>query len=100
MNKAIVLSLILLVTLALIAQSTGPSQITLKPLAASTGCVADATGDVLCGASDGLYVSIAGGTFQKIGTGTIAPATTISCSTASLASGATGKFTASGCVLK
>lgn len=100
MNKIIVVVLSLIVVGALTAQTSGPSQITLKPIAASTGCVADASGDVMCAASDGFYISVAGGVFQKIATGTAASPTTISCTTASLTAGTSGTFSASGCTLK
>jgi hypothetical protein len=92
-----------LLTLALIAQTGAPSQITLKPISAAGGCVSDAAGGVLCAASDGFYISVAGGTFQKIVAGTIPPPpspTKIDCTTASLTAGTSGTFSASGCTLK
>jgi len=102
MKKAIiVLSILTLINLAMIAQSVAPSQITLKPIAAVAGCVADTAGDTLCGASDGFYISVAGGSFQKLATGTIPPpATSIACTTASLSTGSTGSLTATGCTIK
>lgn len=100
MSKIIMVGLGLFIVVAVVAQGTGPSQITLKPIAASTGCVADASGDVMCAASDGFYISVAGGVFQKIATGTAASPTTISCTTASLTAGTSGTFSASGCTLK
>lgn len=94
MNRVLIVILILVV--ALVAQTT-PSQITLTPLGLSSGCVASTTGAVLCAASDGFYVSIAGGTFQKIVVGTVSVPATITCTTASLSTGTSGSFTASGC---
>lgn len=101
--KKLMVMLALLLSLVLMAQSAGPGQITLKPLATASGCASDTTGDVLCGAADGFYISIAGGTFQKVQTGTPIPPpspTTISCTTASLSTGTSGSFTASGCIIK
>jgi len=91
--------LILLLVLALAAQ-TSPSQIGLSPIGPAASCVANSASDVLCAASDGFYISIAGGAFQKIVSGTLVSPTTISCSTASLSTGTTGTFAASGCTLK
>ena len=91
--------IVLLLTLALAAQ-TSPSQLTLSPIGPSASCVGSASGDVLCAATDGFYISIAGGAFQKVFVGTPASPTTISCSTASLSTGTSGTLTASGCTLK
>jgi len=101
MKKAAFVVALLVLAELIIAQTSSPSQITLKPIAAVAGCVADATGDTLCGASDGFYISVAGGSFQKLATGVVPPpATSISCTTASLSTGTSGNFTASGCTLK
>lgn len=91
-----VLIVVLIMVVALVAQTT-PSQITLTPVGPSTGCVSSASGAVLCAASDGFYVSISGGTFQKIVVGTVGVPATITCTTASLSTGTSGSFTASGC---
>jgi hypothetical protein len=91
---------VLAMAIVLSAQASGPSQMSFSPLGASTGCVAATTGDVLCAASDGFYISISGGTFQKVATGTVAPPTSLICTTASLSSGSTGSLTASGCTFK
>lgn len=95
--------LLVIVAIALTAQTVSNGQINLKPIGASTGCIADATGDVLCAASDGFYISVSGGTFEKIVAGTIPPPpspTKIDCTTASLTTGSSGSFSASGCTLK
>lgn len=94
-----VVMVVLLLVIALAAQ-TIPSQMTLSPVAPSTGCVSSGAGDVLCAASDGFYVSITGGPFQKINVGAVTLPTTINCSTASLSTGTTGTLTASGCTFK
>lgn len=91
---------VIVAVVMLAAQVTGPSQMTFAPLGASTGCVAATTGDVLCAANDGFYISVAGGIFQKINTGSPTPATTITCTTAALTTGSSGSFTASGCTIK
>lgn len=93
------LLIVLILVIALAAQTT-PSQLTLSPAGTSSGCVTSVSGDVLCAASDGFYVSIAGGPFQKINVGAITLPTTISCTTASLSTGTAGSLTASGCTFK
>ena len=101
--KKLTIVLALLLSLALMAQTTGPGQITLKPLASASGCISDSTGAVLCAATDGFYISVAGGTFQKVNTGTPVPPpqpTSISCTTASLSTGSSGTLNASGCTFK
>jgi|SRR5580765_3069126 len=101
--KILLIIMFTVVAAQFVAQTVNNGQLTLKPTGASTGCVADSTGDVLCAAADGFYISVAGGSFQKIVAGTIPPPpspTTISCTTASLATGSTGTFSASGCTLK
>lgn len=101
MKKLSVLLILFGLVVGLSSQTGSPSQITLKPTAASSACVADAGGDVLCAATDGFYVSAAGGPFQKVMTGSPAPpVTTITCTIATLSTGSTGNFTASGCTLK
>lgn len=105
MRKIGILLILVAVALAafLVAQTVTNGQITLKPIGTSTGCVSDTTGDVLCAAADGFYISVAGGTFQKIVAGAIPPPpspTKIDCTTASLTAGSTGTFSASGCTIK
>lgn len=92
--------LVLLVLVVALAAQTTPSQITLSPLGPSASCISSTTGAVLCAATDGFYVSIAGGAFQKVAVGTPASPTTISCTTASLSAGTGGTLTASGCTFK
>lgn len=94
--------LLFVLVVALAAQTVSNGQITIKPAGAASGCVADPAGDVLCAGTDGFYISIAGGSFQKVATGTVAPPsyTSITCTSAMLSSGSTGNFTASGCTLK
>lgn len=94
MNRVIIVLLVLVVALA---AQTVPSQITLTPLGPSTSCLSNSSGAVLCAATDGFYVSVAGSSFQKIVTGTVPVPATITCTTASLSTGTTGSFTASGC---
>ena len=88
--------LIFLVVVALTAQTT-PSQLTLTPVGVSTGCISSTNGDVLCAASDGFYISITGGAFQKIATGAAAQPTQITCTSATLSQ--TG-LAASSCTFK
>jgi hypothetical protein len=94
------LLIVLALAIVLSAQTSGPSQMSFSPLGASTGCVAATTGDVLCAAMDGFYISISGGTFQKVATGTVTLPTSLICTTAMLSSGSTGNLTASGCTFK
>lgn len=93
------LLVILVLVLALAAQTT-PSSITLSPVGASTGCVSNSSGDVLCAASDGFYVSVTGGPFQKINVGAVTLPTTLNCTTATLSTGTSGSLAASGCTFK
>jgi hypothetical protein len=95
-----VIVVLVLMAVMLVAQTATNGQITLKPLGASTGCVSDATGAVLCAATDGFYISVAGGAFAKVQTGTATQPTQITCTTAALSSGTTGGLTASGCTFK
>jgi hypothetical protein len=98
-----IILLILVLVVALAAQTGNTGQIDIKPLGTSGSCVADPTGDVLCAGSDGFYVSIAGGPFQKIVAGAIPPPpspTKISCTTAALSTGSSGTLTASGCTFQ
>ena len=102
MNKLILLGVIVL-ALALVAQTSDPSAITLSPLGPAANCVSSATGNVLCAANDGFYISVAGGTFQKVQAGlppTPPSPTSLSCTTASFTTGATGALVASGCTFK
>ena len=95
--------LILVLVIALAAQTGPTGQIIIKPLGASSSCVADPTGDVLCAGSDGFYISVAGGAFEKVVAGTIPPPpspTKLTCTTASLSSGSVGNLTASGCTFQ
>jgi hypothetical protein len=94
-----ILIVVLLLTVWMVAQTSGPSQLAFSPLGASTGCVTSANGSVLCAASDGFYISVSGGSFQKVAVVTSA-ATQLTCTTATLATGSTGGLTASGCTLK
>jgi hypothetical protein len=97
MKKALLVALMLVAVLA--AQTATNGQMTLKPLGASTGCISDATGAVLCAATDGFYISIAGGPFAKIQTAST-NFTQLTCTTASLSAGASGTLAASGCTFK
>ncbi len=100
MRKTILLILVLVIALAAQAPT---GQITVKPLGPSGSCVADPTGDVLCAVTDGFYISVAGGAFQKIVAGAIPPPpspTSMACTVASLSTGTSGTFTASGCTFK
>jgi hypothetical protein len=99
-KKLIVLGMFL--SLWLGAQTTGPSQMAFSPLGPAANCVAASGGNVLCAASDGFYISVAGGVFEKLG-GTAPPPpspTKLTCTTASLSSGSSGSLTASGCVFQ
>jgi hypothetical protein len=97
MWKTIVIVLGLLVVVML-AQTSGPSSLVLSPLGAVSNCASSSTGDVLCAATDGFYISVAGGTFQKVATGqgqTPPPTyTQLTCTTATLGSNG---LNASGC---
>jgi len=102
MHRTKLIVLFLLVAVWLSAQATGPSQLSFSPLGASTSCVVSAsTGSTLCAATDGFYISVAGGPLQKIATVQGQPAfTSFTCTSGGVTAGSTGGMSGGGCTFK